>query len=368
MEVTEEEVLAHARSLLPQLKSRSQEIDDLRRLPDDVASQLAEFGFYCIIGPKEIGGLGLSTRALCELVETLATANGSVAWCVFIGATSQLNVGSVPESQKALMTPRGVITSGVFAPSGTAVFEETADGPGYRINGHWKWGSNSRNAHWICGSLVEIDADDNPVPGHQTVTRAVFKPEELDMPDNWHVSGLKGTGSGDYFARNVWLPLDRMGVGDSRAGPLADRPIYRFPLFGTLSTPCGAIALGMARACVEEVIELAQEKTPQGSRRTLAQRPHVHQEVAVMETKLRAARVLLYQTIDDIWHAMSEREATLEDRVAIRTANVHAMKTGVEVIDRMYSIVGGSSIWQESCLQTPLPRCACCLSAHDGGR
>ena len=70
-----------------------------------------------------------------------------------------------------------------------------------------------------------------------------------------------------------------------------------------------------------------------------------------METRLRAARALFYQTIDDIWQAMSEREANLADRVAIRTANVHALRTGMEVIDRMYSIVGGSSIWEHSCLQ-----------------
>ncbi|MEM7218425.1 MAG: acyl-CoA dehydrogenase family protein [Pseudomonadota bacterium] len=350
MPKTQSELLAAAESLLPELKQRSQEIDDLRQLPDDLARRLSEFGFYHIIGPPQTGGHGQPTRVLCELVERLATANGSTAWCVFIGATSQLNAGSVAPSQRAAMSAPGTVISGVFAPSGTARFESRDGAAGYVVNGHWKWGSSSRNADWICGALREVDAAGDAVTTADAVTRVIFRPDDLEMPDNWHTSGLRGTGSGDYLAHDRWLPAERFGTG-TRAGDLVDEPIYRFPLYATLSTPCGAIALGMARACVDEVIALAKEKTPQGSRRTLAQRPILHHDVASMDTKLRAARALLYESIDAVWHAIERREPTVEDRLSIRTANVHAMRTGVEVIDRMYSIVGGSSIWADSCLQ-----------------
>ncbi len=343
------ELLEHAQALLPELIERSQEIDDLRELPQDLAETMADLGFYHVLGPEEIGGLGGTTKDLCELVELLASANGSAAWCAFICSTSHLNAASVPEIQRHKMQ-RPTIISGVFAPSGTAVFEETDAGPGYRINGHWKWGSSSRNATWICGALTEIDRHGNVIESDDAVTRAMFEPQDIEMPDNWHVSGLKGTGSGDYRAKDLWLPAERMGKG-GRGGFLSNEPIYRFPLFGTLSTPCGAIGLGMARACVTEVISVAKAKTPQGSRRTLSQRPILHRDVAVMDTKLRAARCLFYHTIEEIWDAMTVREANLDDRVAIRTANVHAMKTAVEVIDRMYSIVGGSSVFNQSCLQ-----------------
>lgn len=345
-----QDVMVAARDLLPELTVRSREIDELRELPQDLAEAMARHGFYRIIAPSEVGGLEGSTRALCELSETLASANGSAAWCVFIAATSFLNAGSIPALQAAAIADPNLIVSGVFAPSGTAVFEETDEGPGYRINGHWKWGSNSRNAQWISGSLVEVDANGDPVAGPDAVTRAVFHPGDIEMPDNWHVSGLKGTGSGDYIARDLWLPEARVGRGN-RSGDLIAKPIYRFPLFGTLSTPIGAIALGMARAAVDEVIAVAQEKTPQGSRRTLAQRPLLHRDVAIMDTRVRAARTYLYDTIDRIWAAVSDREADLEDRLRIRTANVHAINTAVEAIDRMYTVVGGTSIFADSCLQ-----------------
>ena len=49
------------------------------------------------------------------------TGNGSTAWCVFIGATSQYLFGALPTSQlKKMLANPNVITSGVFADSGTA--------------------------------------------------------------------------------------------------------------------------------------------------------------------------------------------------------------------------------------------------------
>ena len=188
------------------------------------------------------------------------------------------------------------------------------------------------------------------MPGEAAVNRAVFAPEELDIQDNWHVSGLKGTGSSDYIAQDVWVPMERMGT-QANAQSFAGERILRFPRFGLLSTPCGAIALGMARAAIDEVSYVAEEKTPQGSRRTLSERPVLHKDLAIFETELRAARALLFNTVDEVWDKVERLSPTLEDRLALRTANVHAMSSAVKVIDRMYTIVGGSSVFEHSPLQ-----------------
>ncbi len=340
-----------AASYVPELTERSREIDNNRCLPQELADRLAGEGFYRACAPEATGGLNIGPRAACELVETLATGNGSAAWCTFICYTSHLHVASLPPEQRDRIAhdPR-VIVSSVFAPSGTAIRQPRDGQDGYLINGHWKWGSSCHNAHWICGALTEVDAHGDPVPGDEAVNRAVFQPEEIEIMDNWHVSGLRGTGSSDYVAEDVWVPAERMG-SLSGARTYAHEPIFRFPRFGILSTPCGAIAMGMARASIQEVIGLAKEKTPQGSRRTLSQRPILHRDVAVVDTELRAARALFYNTIDEIWEKIQDREPDIHDRRALRTANVHAMDTAVKVIDRMYSIVGGSSVFETSCLQ-----------------
>jgi alkylation response protein AidB-like acyl-CoA dehydrogenase len=349
--ITDTTLLAGARALLPELASRSQEIDNLRHLPQDLAQRMADLGFYRLVAPEDLGGLGISPTRFCEICETLATANGSAAWCIFIGATSQYLFGALPSSQlqKMLENPN-VITSGVFADSGTALYQERDGQSGYVINGHWRWGSGCRNAQWISGGIHEIDPQGETVKSAAPLTRAFFRPEEIQIHDNWHVSGMRGSGSSDYVAEDVWLPAERM-AGDINDTEHASKPIYRFPKFGLLGIPIGAICLGMARASLDEVIRASKEKTPQGSRRPLALRPSLHIDIAKADAALSAARAYFYQTIEGGWKAAQDAPGSIEDRRKMRTANVHAVTTAIDVIDQMFRLMGGSSVYETSCLQ-----------------
>ncbi|MAW43677.1 MAG: hypothetical protein CBE03_005920 [Gammaproteobacteria bacterium TMED243] len=344
-------VLDAAESLRPELSERRREIDELRQLPQDLADRLAALGFYRLVVPESLGGLGISPTTFCQLCETLAKANGSTAWCIFIGATSQYLFGALPQTQlQRMLENPNVITSGVFADSGTALFEERDGQAGYLINGHWRWGSGCRNAEWISGGIHEVGAQGEAVVGAPLLTRVFFRPEEIEIADNWHVSGMRGSGSSDYVAKNVWVPSERM-AGNVEDGDHASEPIYQFPKFALLGIPIGAICLGMARACIDEVIGAAKEKTPQGSRRPLSSRPSVHIAVAEADAALSAARAYFYQSIDAGWAAAQTAPGSLEDRRNMRTANVHAVNTAIEVIDRMYRLMGGTSVYETSCLQ-----------------
>ena len=161
---------------------------------------------------------------------------------------------------------------------------------------------------------------------------------------------MRGSGSSDYVAKNVWVPSERM-AGNVEDGDHASEPIYQFPKFALLGIPIGAICLGMARACIDEVIGAAKEKTPQGSQRPLSSRPSVHIAVAEADAALSAARAYFYQSIDAGWAAAQTAPGSLEDRRNMRTANVHAVNTAIEVIDRMYRLMGGTSVYETSCLQ-----------------
>lgn len=344
-------VLDAAESLRPELSERRREIDELRQLPQDLADRLAALGFYRLVVPESLGGLGISPTTFCQLCETLAKANGSTAWCIFIGATSQYLFGALPQTQlQRMLENPNVITSGVFADSGTALYEERDGQAGYLINGHWRWGSGCRNAEWISGGIHEVGAQGEAVVGAPLLTRVFFRPEEIEIADNWHVSGMRGSGSSDYVAKNVWVPSERM-AGNVEDGDHASEPIYQFPKFALLGIPIGAICLGMARACIDEVIGAAKEKTPQGSRRPLSSRPSVHIAVAEADAALSAARAYFYQSIDAGWAAAQTAPGSLEDRRNMRTANVHAVNTTIEVIDRMYRLMGGTSVYETSCLQ-----------------
>ena len=345
------ELIEDAQQLREELERRGSEIDQLRQLPQDLAEKLAQLGFYRLVVPESLGGLGTSPETFCEICETLAMANGSTAWCVFIGATSQYLFGALPASQlHNMLTNPNVITSGVFADSGAALVEERDGQSGYRINGHWRWGSGCRNAEWISGGVHEVDLAGERVQRDAPLTRVFFRPEEIDIQDNWHVSGLRGSGSSDYIAKDVWVPAERL-AGDVEDTANAQLPIYQFPKFALLGIPIGAICLGMARASVAEVVAESKKKTPQGSRRPLSLRASLHIDVAEADTALRAARSLFYENIRQGWQYAQTAPGTLEDRRAMRTATVHAVTTSINVIDRMYTLMGGSSVFETSCLQ-----------------
>jgi|TARA_B110000977_G_scaffold40936_1_gene55102 alkylation response protein AidB-like acyl-CoA dehydrogenase len=341
-----------ARKILPELSERSGEIDALRQIPQDLADKMAAEGFYRICTPAQLGGLAQDPNTLYEICETLASANGSAGWCIFIGSTSQYLLGALAqEQQHEMMTDINVITSGVFADMGTALYEERDNKPGYLINGHWRWGSGCRNAAWISGGIHEIDGNGDAHQSNDSVlTRVFFKPEEIEILDNWHVSGMRGSGSSDYRVENVWVPAARMASSIEQT-ELRHLPIYRYPKFALLALPIGAITLGMARASINEVIKIANQKTPQGSRRTLAHRPGLHRDIGVADSKLSAAREYLYALSEEVWQHCQTKEPTVQQRQKLRAANVHAVNTAVDVIDKMYTLVGGTSVFETSCLQ-----------------
>ena len=347
----ENELIDRAIGMREELQQRGTEIDQLRYLPQDLAEKLAAFGFYRLIVPESLGGLGASPEIFCRVCENLAMANGSAAWCVFIGSTSQYLFGALPRNQLELMLENpDVITSGVFADSGTAYSETQGGVDGYRINGHWRWGSGCHNAAWISGGIHEIDGQGELVERSAPLTRVFFLPEEIDILDNWHVSGLRGSGSSDYVAKDVWVPADRL-AGDIEDTEHANIPIYQFPKYALLGIPIGAICLGMARASIEEVVKESKKKTPQGSRRSLALRPSLHVEVAEADTALRAAKTLLYSNIRESWQRAQKAPGSIDDRREMRASTVHAVNTSIDVIDRMYTLMGGTSVFESSCLQ-----------------
>ena len=76
-----------------------------------------------------------------------------------------------------------------------------------------------------------------------------------------------------------------------------------------------------------------------------------HRDVALAESSLRAARSLFYEDIETAWEEAQTTVGSLETRRLLRTSTVHAVTTAISIIDRMYTTVGGSSVYEESALQ-----------------
>jgi alkylation response protein AidB-like acyl-CoA dehydrogenase len=134
--------------------------------------------------------------------------------------------------------------------------------------------------------------------------------------------------------------------------PHATGALYQFPAFGLLAMGIGAVALGNARAAIDDLVELAGAKKPQGSRRTLAERSAAQSELAQAEAILRSARAFYYEAIGDAWRKAQQGDAIgIEDRALLRLAATHATRSSADVVRRMYELGGGSVVYASHPLQ-----------------
>lgn len=114
--------LDHLTPLLPELAARAAEMEEVRRLPADLAAKLAATGAFRMVTPKAFGGLELSPREIVEVTEAAARANASAGWCVMIAATTALNAAYMaPDYAREVYADPLTITGGVFAPMGRPV-------------------------------------------------------------------------------------------------------------------------------------------------------------------------------------------------------------------------------------------------------
>ncbi|OJT22428.1 hydrolase [Archangium sp. Cb G35] len=343
-------VLATVRQLTPRIAARSEEIETARRLPADLARELAQAGLFRMVVPEAYGGLELHPAAVVEAVETLSRADGSTGWCVMIGALTAMCSAWLPEQQARAIYAPDVITGGVAAPMGRA---ELVEG-GYRVTGRWAWASGSQNCHWLVGGAV-VTKDGapqmrGPVP---EVRLFLFPSSDVTLHDTWHASGLCGTGSGDMEVRDVFVPADRsMSLITER--PSIARPLYAFPAFGLLAVGIPAVALGIARRAIDELTALAhQKKLMAHGGQLLAKRAAVQEAVAEAEATLRAARAFLLETVNTTFEAATRGEVTVKHRAELRLSYTHAMRSAARVVDRMYDAAGGTAVYRAS----PLQRC-----------
>jgi alkylation response protein AidB-like acyl-CoA dehydrogenase len=345
------EIDAVARQIAVTAQEMSTQIDDDRRLPDELVALLGESGLLRAGAPAEVRGLELPPGVALRCAEAVACGNASAGWCVSIAITSSLLVAYLPtSSREALFGDGRGVAAGVWAPRGTA---RTVDG-GVVVSGRWAFCSGITHADMMfAGCLL----DDQRAP-----SVVALRKEDLQILDTWHTLGLRGTGSHDTVADEVFVPADR--VFSIFNGPVVDRPLYRFPVFGFFALSIGAAALGNARGAIDDLIELACAKKGLGSTRTLAERPATQAAVATAESALSAAQALYYQAIETAWQASQDGEGVpVEARNRLRLAATHAVRTSADVVRDMYDLAGGSAIYDNSPLQRRF-RDACTATAH----
>ena len=308
-------------------------------------------GAFRLCVPDDLGGPGVTAVESLEVFEEFAYQDGSVGWCAAIASTTSLLASYLPDPHADdLFGDPGAIGGGFVMPRGRAV---PVDG-GLRVSGRWQWGSGTKHCTTIGGGCLVVGADGQPEPrGDGLAAPFVFMdPGDVELIDTWDVAGLAGTGSVDFEASDVFVPEGRWV--QIAAGPVRDNVWSRFSFYGLLASGVAAAAVGIARRSIDELVELAGGKRPQGSSRTLAERAAAQAEVAGAEARLAAAWTLLLDAVDDSFRgALAGRPSTVDERRRIRLAATHATQTAAEAAASMFRTAGGAAVYRTS----PIQRC-----------
>lgn len=344
------DLLAAARALAPEIAAKADEIEAARRLPEDIAQTMARAGLFRVALPKSVGGNECPPDIIARVIETIAYADASTAWCLMIGATTALNAAYLPaDLAREVYGDADTITGGVFAPLGRAV----PDGDDYIVSGRWQWGSGTQNAKWIVGGSLVMDGekpalDPDGAPYHKMM---IFAHADVTFHDTWHVMGLKGTGSLDFSVEGVRVPKAR-SVSLVHDTPRETGPLYRFPAFGLLAMGIAAVALGNAQGALDSFRSLAISKKPQASRRTLAERTHTQMVFAEAFAAHAGARAFFFNAIEDAWtDAQAGKPITLENRAKLRLAATHATRASAAICRDLHDLAGGAAVYLNNPLQ-----------------
>jgi indole-3-acetate monooxygenase len=347
-------LLDSVRDLAPSISARSTEIDAGRRLPLDLVAQLKAAGCFRMFVPESHGGLDVDVPASMEIIETLATADGSTGWVVMIGSETPMFLALLSRKRFDQLYANGpdVIIGGAFAPRGQA---EMIDG-GYRVSGRWSFASGCQHSDWLFGNCV-VTENGKPrpglIPGNPEARAMMFAPPKAQIIDTWSVNGLRGTGSHDIAVENLVVPADDsfdIFLGQSSvAGPSMAEPL----LYAALHI--GTVAIGIAQRALTEIVALANtNKRRLYASASLAESPLFQFRLGQADASLRAARNLLRSEADAVWNsAVAGNPISIDGRAPVMAAIAWAVHTCSAVVDSCYKAGGGSSPYDGS----PLQRC-----------
>ena len=306
------------------------DLDREDRVPFETLQRLADAGLMGLCVPGGYGGAGTDFLSYCLLIEEISRADAGVGVTLAVHTSA----GTLPivmfgtEEQKERWVPplaRGerigcfALTEPETGSDASAIgtrAERVEDG--YRISGHKQWVTNGR----IAGTMILFAR----APEGVTAFVLGMDAEGISFGKHAEKMGVISATTDDVLFDNVFVPEeDRLGE-EGRGLRVA---------LGTLDTGrigIAAQAVGIAEAAFRYATRYALGRTTFG--KPITEHQAIAFKLADMQTKIRAARLLLYEAA---WMKdRGERHAESGAR-----AKLYASQVANEVAYEAVQILGG---------------------------
>lgn len=339
--------LERARELAPVFSNAAERVETERELPAQWLEAMHDRELFRLSMPGCLGGPALPPAQLAEITEVVAMSDASAAWCLGQALGCATASAYMDESYaQRVFGPRNAVLAWGAGAHGKAV---AIDG-GYRVSGSWQFASGSKHATWIGAHCRVFERDGSPrltAAGTQVNRTALFPRERATIADDWYVMGLKGTRSEGYSVDGLEVEDGFTVDRNNPAQRQQDETLFRFPLSAIYASVFSGVALGIARAMLDELIALAAHKQPRGARSSMRDSAVVQTRLAELEAQLGSARAYQQQTLRDNWHKVdSSQSITLAQRLPIRLATTYAINQATDVVEQVYRLAGATAIFE----------------------
>ena len=331
----------------PVLEAGALESENKATLVQSSVAALYDSGLFRLKLPHVLGGAEADPVTQLEVLEAVSRIDPSAGWCLMIGAASLGILGAfLPDDAmpEVFVDGKPPLTAGVFAPFGTA----TPVGSGYLVSGRWSFASGIRHSQWVsAGARVTTEEQ-----AHPTQVRIAMRTSQVEIHDNWDVMGLRGTGSCDFSVDNLFLP-GRYVTDPMIRDPLRGGALYLMGRPGFVTNEHSAFALGVARKALDAAARAAVAKLRgYDSRNLVAHRPVYQAALGEADLKLRAARALNVETLEEVWQVVNSGhspEPALQAR--LRGVATYTTDVAVDVVSTCFRYAGGEALFASNVLQ-----------------
>ena len=169
---------------------------EAERVPTSTAYQaMYNAGLFAMLAPRRYGGFELHPADCMRVWEAVARIDASAAWNLVMNQGIANYAAWLPEAGVKELFSNGIPTiAGALHPPAHA---RRVEG-GWRVTGQVPFGSGCHCAQWLAMPALEEGAE---------APFAVFFPRKSGtILDTWHTMGMRGTGSTDYRADDLFVP------------------------------------------------------------------------------------------------------------------------------------------------------------------
>ena len=351
---TQIDLIKRVKEIEPIIRKHTQESEENRKLSEPVIEALKNAGMFKIWKPEDYGGYESDPITAFTIFEELARIDSAVGWNVQLTAGRDLVTQwlSTKAMDEVFFNTEDVIFAGAWHPFGYAV---PVDG-GFNISGHWEIASGCQYANWFFHGAMIMDGD-QPLTyenGQPQLIYFILPAEEGKVVEAWDAMGMKGTGSHDITIENKFVPAYRtapMLPIENAVGRAYQGALYKNSLWYTIAA-LASPSLGIARAAIEDFMDIAYNKTPIFTQNKLKENPYVQTKLAEAEAILGAGKAYLYEVLRTTWGtALQGHRINMQQKMQIQLASLQANEASIKAVRIIQNLSGLTGLRETSSIQ-----------------